>query len=170
VRSGKSEGPRPITGRALQSLRDRLRPIAASSRFLDLFAGHGRFGLAMLEESAPGVVFVERDRREAAKIAEAARRYGDRARVVTGDAFRFRPDGAERFDVVFADPPFPDWSPDTFERLAALAARVTETGGLFLVKAPKAMVPCPSRSPWVFRERVVFGDSAFDFYDHEEAP
>lgn len=164
----REAGPRPITGRALQSLRDRLRPRAGGSTFVDLFAGHGRFGLAMLEEDAPRVVFVEKDRKEAAGIAEAARRYGARALVVTADVFRFRA-GNEKFDVVFADPPFPDWRAGFFERLAALAQTLVAPGGLFLVKAPKAVVPCASLSPWIFRERVVFGDSAFDFYDYEDA-
>lgn len=165
----KSDGPRPITGRALQSLGDRLRPIAASSRFVDLFAGHGRFGTAMLEEDAPFVLFVEKDRREAAAIAESTRRFGARARVMAADVFKLRwPDG-DRFDVVFADPPFPDWEPGFFERLADTAAKLALPGGLFLVKAPKAVVPCPSRAPWRFRERVIFGESAFDFYDHDEA-
>jgi 16S rRNA (guanine966-N2)-methyltransferase len=74
---------------------------------LDLFAGSGALGFEAASRGAARVVMVENDRAVFAALQKT--RELIRARqvdIVLGDAFDYLAKGAERFDVVFLDPPF----------------------------------------------------------------
>jgi len=137
---------RPIGARALKSAGDTLRPYLADASVLDLYAGQGRFGLMTLEEGAASVVFVEKDKRHAAELKRAVARYETKALVVTADVFAYLAKNAQRFDLVFADPPFPDWSGDFASRLFSAALPHISPPGIFLVKHPSRVLlsDCPS--------------------------
>ncbi|GAB2880854.1 16S rRNA (guanine(966)-N(2))-methyltransferase RsmD [Nocardioides pacificus] len=91
-------------------------------RFLDLYAGSGAIGLEAWSRGAGVVTLVEHDRKAAALIATNARTLGfPRADVVTGSVATVlaRPPGAP-YDVVFADPPYPQPDEDVTADLQAL--------------------------------------------------
>jgi len=73
---------------------------------LDLFAGSGALGFEALSRGAARVVMVERDRAVAKALRESARVLDAAADVVQSDALAYVRKSAERFDVVFLDPPF----------------------------------------------------------------
>ena len=86
-----------------------LQPRIDGSRVLDLFAGSGALGLEALSRGAAQVTFLEQDRRAAAAIEAHARDWHEVAlSVECDDAIRWlarcRP--AERFGIVFVDPPY----------------------------------------------------------------
>ncbi len=159
---------RPIPARLLKSAIDSLRPQLAGSRVLELFAGTGRFGIRALEEGAREAIFVEKHRRTADALAAALKNYPS-SRVIAEDAFHFLTASPSPFDIVFADPPFPAWSPNFEERLFQQVHPVLAEGAIFLVKHPSRMVPSP-RTFTVWKSTTV-GDSQLTFYrygDHEK--
>lgn len=87
-----------------------------SARVLDLYAGSGALGFEALSRGAESVVFVELDRRAADCIAEniSAFSYEDRATLLKTSAERAVRELKERsFDLIFADPPYEQFSHDT---------------------------------------------------------
>ena len=102
-------GARPTSGRAREALFDILQDSVAGIRVLDLFAGSGAIGLEALSRGASEVVFVESDRDALeTNLVRLAAREGE-VRVLAKDARAAATDLAragERFDLVFADPPY----------------------------------------------------------------
>jgi hypothetical protein len=92
----------------------------SGARVLDLYAGTGGVGIELVSRGAASAVLVEQ---EAAPLLRALERIGARpeeVRVVAAAADRALADLAragERFDIVFADPPYGDgpgfgrWTP-----------------------------------------------------------
>jgi 16S rRNA (guanine(966)-N(2))-methyltransferase RsmD len=108
----------------------------AGASVLDLFAGTGALGIEALSRGAAWVVFVERDRSAARTLKanlEALEIQPGEAELRRGDALgalRSARDRAEKYDLVFIDPPYrraPDWGPQLSALLPPLlgpAARV----------------------------------------------
>jgi len=136
----KNDELRPIGARALKSARDTLRPYLSGASVLDLYAGQGRFGIAALEEEAARAVFVESHSRTAADLRRELARWAERAEVVTADVIAFLAGGEARYDIVFADPPFPDWQADFGEQLFRGALSHLVPSGIFLVKHPSRVL------------------------------
>jgi 16S rRNA (guanine966-N2)-methyltransferase len=103
---------RPTADRVKKSLFDILHPVTGKT-FLDLFAGSGNIGLESLSRGAHFTVFVERDARlvEAIRKNLAQLRFCERAEVIAADVVRGLGrlvQRRERFDIIFADPPYDD--------------------------------------------------------------
>lgn len=75
---------------------------------LDLFAGTGSLGLEAISRGASKATFLE----SAPAALQALRgnveklRVEDRARILKWDALSWRPEGEEKFDLFFYDPPY----------------------------------------------------------------
>ena len=102
------EGLRPTSERIRETLFNWLTPRLAGARCLDLFAGTGVLGLEALSRGAVAAVFVE-----SSKIAIVTLRRNvvsleaSGAVIHAGAATEYiAASGAERFDIVFLDPPF----------------------------------------------------------------
>lgn len=108
------EGPgyRPAMSRVRESLFSILEArgvVWGGVRTLDLFAGSGSLGFEALSRGAAEAVFVEKDARAAACLADNARVLGveDRCRIQAEDVLRVtarRPD--DPFEIIFVDPPY----------------------------------------------------------------
>jgi pantetheine-phosphate adenylyltransferase/16S rRNA (guanine(966)-N(2))-methyltransferase RsmD len=105
------KGVRPTSDRVRESLFNALGQFFRGGRVLDLFAGTGALGIEALSRGSELAVFVERDRAARAVIRENLRRTGfaERAEVLGGEVEivlgRLVGRG-ERFDLIFADPPY----------------------------------------------------------------
>jgi 16S rRNA (guanine966-N2)-methyltransferase len=101
-------GLRPTPQRLRQTLFDWLAPVIEGARVLDAFAGTGALGIEALSRGASEAVFFERDRMRADAIAADLLRLRQSAgRVLCVDTLAaLATPPAERFDVVFLDPPF----------------------------------------------------------------
>jgi 16S rRNA (guanine966-N2)-methyltransferase len=77
-------------------------------RVCDFFAGSGSLGIEALSRGAAHAMFIERDRRNADTLRENVRALGleNRALVVCSPVESWFTRGVERFDLVFADPPY----------------------------------------------------------------
>jgi 16S rRNA (guanine966-N2)-methyltransferase len=101
---------RPTTDRVKKSLFDILPPLAEKS-FLDLFAGCGNVGLEALSRGARFTAFVEKEIRlaDAIRVNLHILGFEERAEVIASEAERgigHLVKRKERFDIVFADPPY----------------------------------------------------------------
>jgi len=106
---------RPAIDRLRQGVFSSLGARVEGSRFLDLFAGTGSYGLEALSRGATDGVFVERDseavaalRSNLAAVCNSMGCNASVARVSASDVFSWQPTGGELFGLVFADPPFDD--------------------------------------------------------------
>ena len=98
---------RPTPDRVRETLFNWLGQRLDGLACLDLFAGSGALGFEALSRGARRVVMVERDRAVAAALRASAKELGaSGADIVEGDSLKYLERSAERFDVVFLDPPF----------------------------------------------------------------
>ena len=130
---------RPATDSLRQAVFSSLAARIPGTRFLDLFAGSGAYGLEALSRGASGGVFVETGhraisclRKNLAAVCKSLGRDEAGLQVLEADAAHAPLGGAALPDLVFIDPPY-----DAAERLApALFARLAES----LAGQPEALV------------------------------
>jgi 16S rRNA (guanine966-N2)-methyltransferase len=108
-RLGAGLAARPTSSRARKALFDILGEQVVGATVLDLFAGTGAVGIEAVSRGARSAVLVEPD---AAALLEAVARIGaapSELRVLAEGALSAvlqLSRGAERFNLVFADPPY----------------------------------------------------------------
>ena len=74
---------------------------------LDLFAGTGSISLELVSRGCKQVVSVEADRDHANFIRQCFKKLGeDKDILIKGDVFRFLKTCKQKFDFIFADPPY----------------------------------------------------------------
>lgn len=75
---------------------------------LDLFAGTGAISLEFLSRGCESVTSVEMAATQHRFITQVCRQLGEEEHwnVIKGDALRFIERTAEKFDIIFADPPY----------------------------------------------------------------
>jgi pantetheine-phosphate adenylyltransferase len=105
------KGVRPTGDRVRESVFNSLGQFFEGGEVLDLYAGTGALGIEALSRGIERAVFVEKDRAARRTISQNLERtgFGGRAEVVAGDASRAidrMVDRGERFDLIFADPPY----------------------------------------------------------------
>ncbi|MBX7105089.1 MAG: RsmD family RNA methyltransferase [Gemmataceae bacterium] len=133
-------GLRPTPTRVRESLFNILGHAVPDRPFFDVFAGSGVIGLEALSRGASRAYFVERDGRLAGAIdASVAKfRFGEKARIVRGDVYRW----AERWLPpgeavnIYLSPPFPDLSerPDEFRNLVSTLQRLAPPASVLTVQ------------------------------------
>lgn len=117
---GKGKSVRPATDRMREAVFSSLGPDLDGARVLDLFAGTGAYGLEALSRGASLIVWIEADRATAATLGrnrEAVVKSmggGGTSRVIARDLRKHGLCEEDRFDLVFADPPYAEaaeWIP-----------------------------------------------------------
>ena len=74
---------------------------------LDLFAGTGSISLELVSRGCKEVVSVEKDRDHARFIADCMKKINaENDILIHGDVFRFLKSCHQKFDLIFADPPY----------------------------------------------------------------
>jgi len=103
-------GLRPTAERIRETVFNWLTPHLTGARCLDLFAGTGALGLEALSRGAAEVVFIETSP-TAVRILQKniATLEATEATVRCAEAVKYlQQPGADRFDIIFLDPPFAD--------------------------------------------------------------
>jgi 16S rRNA (guanine966-N2)-methyltransferase len=131
-----SEGTRPLSDRARESLFNILGPGIRGERVLDLFAGTGAVGLEALSRGAASATFVEQGRAALHDIRANldSLAFAEQATVVAGDALGFLVRARDQYDVIFAGPP--QWAELWSKTLVAIDQRdeVLAEGGLVITQ------------------------------------
>jgi 16S rRNA (guanine966-N2)-methyltransferase len=163
---------RPTSDRVREALFSALGPIAGA-RVLDLFAGTGALGIEAISRGAAAAVFVENARPALAALRDNLRALDllALARVVALPAERAVSavtEGAQPFDLIFADPPYAAVAavPPILDALAAAGA-IAEGARFVLEHA--ARDPAPPIAGLAPRPSRLYGDTAVTIYDWEGA-
>lgn len=158
---------RPTTDFAKENLFNVLRAYLdfEETRALDLFGGTGSISLELLSRGCPTVVTVEQDRKHYAFIRQCMQSLGTTAaRPLCGDALRFIGRCHEKFNFIFADPPYalPEL-PELPERV--LGSNLLAPGALFVLEHGKTQDF--SAHP-AFLEHRTYGSVNFSFFRNPE--
>jgi 16S rRNA (guanine966-N2)-methyltransferase len=158
-------GLRPTADKLRETLFNIIAPRVAGARVLDLFAGTGAMGLESLSRGAALAVFVERDRRAAALIAENAQLCGvsDRCVIIRDTVVRVleKAIASGPFDLIIVDPPY-DFEP-LATVLAGAAVHLAPGGLLVLEHARRRSIPDVAGLRNV--RTVLSGDSALTLFE-----
>ncbi len=153
---------RPTPDRVRETLFNWLGQWLDGLACLDLFAGSGALGFEAASRRAARVVMVENDRiafRTLEQSKELIR--AKQVELVFGDAMDYLRKGADRFDVVFLDPPFRQNA--LAPVLERLPARLAE-GGRVYIEAPS---PIDLGAPWREIRRARAGQVNYQLVEWE---
>jgi 16S rRNA (guanine966-N2)-methyltransferase len=131
---------RPTMDRVKAAIFSSLGQAVIGARVLDLFAGTGALGIEALSRGAASARFVDQDREAVAAIERNLAKTKFVGRVVQREVFDFlrRPVSAERFDIIFADPPYEKTNRgESFTALLLASeelARMIEPSGIFVLE------------------------------------
>lgn len=165
---------RPTSDRAREALFNILGAKVTGARFLDLYAGTGAVGIEALSRGAAAVTMVESAsveliRKNLARLPHAAG--AQLTHVIRGgveQAARTLCQRGERYDIIFADPP---WDAGLEgETLRAAAPLLEEEGVLILEARHKTAAPSPEGmcgahgTPLTLTQSRRYGDTVFHFY------
>jgi 16S rRNA (guanine966-N2)-methyltransferase len=101
-------GVRPTMDRVKAAIFSSLGEAIIGARVLDLFAGSGALGIEALSRGAASAIFVEDDRKSTEAIEKNLAKTNLKGRVQHQNVFDFlrKPSNAEKFQIIFADPPY----------------------------------------------------------------
>jgi 16S rRNA (guanine966-N2)-methyltransferase len=136
---GKKFTARPTTDMAKEALFNILanQYDLSEMKILDLFSGTGSIGYEFISRGATEVTFVEKNPNHIHFIHDVVQKLEIKnARIIRDDVFRFFKRKREKFDIVFADPPF------DAPFIKEIANAVFESGilnetGLLILEHPK---------------------------------
>jgi len=135
---GKSFKARPTTDIAKEALFNILsnRYDFEDCEILDLFSGTGSIGYEFISRGARIVTMVEMNPRHVAFIHSVLSTLGEKANVLTTDAFRFVPTCRQSYDIVFADPPYDH---PHFAKIVelVLSSGIIKPNGTFIIEHSK---------------------------------
>ena len=133
---GKTFKARPTTDMAKESLFNVLQNLVdfESMRALDLFSGTGSISYELLSRGCPDVTAVEINVAHIQFIKEVIDKLGEKnIRIVKSNAFVFAKRINEKFDLIFADPPYDH---PKFDEVASLifSNNLLNPDGLFILE------------------------------------
>jgi 16S rRNA (guanine966-N2)-methyltransferase len=141
-------GVRPTMDRVKAAIFSSLGDAVIGAHVLDLFAGSGGLGIEALSRGALSATFVEQDRQSAGIIESnlAKTKLGGRVREQDVFAFLRRASSVEKFQIIFADPPYETTKQgeryiDKLLSNEALPALLDARGVFVLEKRPGEVVP-----------------------------
>jgi 16S rRNA (guanine966-N2)-methyltransferase len=158
---------RPTADRVKESLFDLLYPVEGVS-FLDMFAGCGNCGLEALSRGARYAVFLEQETRLVDAIRENLRLLGfvDHAEVIAADAeqgVRRLTKRTERFDILFADPPYDEGFIPEIIRWLEGADLVAENGLIVLQHSVREALEGSFMHVTAIADQRRYGDTMLSF-------
>lgn len=157
---------RPATDRVRQTVFNIIsaRREIEGTDVLDLYAGSGSLGLEALSRGARRVVFVEDSGRVARHLEGTIARFGceDETDVYTMDSRAYVAGTRDRFDLVFADPPYA--FPDTGRIPEWVAGAAMLNPGGFLVIEHAATLSFDGKGPYRILTERRFGRTVVTFF------
>lgn len=148
----KGRGTRPTPDRVRESLFASLdgTGILDGARVLDLFAGSGSLGLEALSRGAHDVVFVDQASGSVAALTRSIADLGEESRTqILSQRAQTAVDKLltddQRFDVVFADPPYPVGEDELGRLLDSVSGLLRDLSALMVVersvRSPQPTLP-----------------------------
>ena len=126
---------RPTQSRVRKSMMESLYPIK-DKEVLDLFSGIGTLGIESLSRGASSVVFVDNNK-EVLKVLKKnldLLSIKESYKVIKSNVFKFLKYSEDKFDIIFADPPYEKY--DFFDFLP-LVEQMLNPNGVFCYESKK---------------------------------
>jgi 16S rRNA (guanine966-N2)-methyltransferase len=162
----KGTATRPTSDRVREALFNILCDECSGARVVDLYAGTGALGLEAISRGAVFAVFVERSKDALAALNANVRALGvaPKTRIVALPVERVaRTLGGERFDLVFADPPYVDVkSGEATRAIATFVPLLAPSGRLIVEHAQRD--PSPTIAGVTLERARTYGDTTLSFY------
>ncbi|MCC6917251.1 16S rRNA (guanine(966)-N(2))-methyltransferase RsmD [Nitrosomonas sp.] len=137
---------RPTPDRVRETLFNWLGQDLTGKTCLDLFAGSGALGFEAASRGAERVVMVEQSMKAVRNLRDSIEKLGaSQVALEHASAGTFLATGAERYDIVFIDPPFK--SGLLVEVLPLLPEKLKE-GGVVYVESSDRLLPDNTWSIW----------------------
>ena len=161
-------GVRPTMDQVKGAIFSSLAPLIPGASVLDLFAGSGGLGIEALSRGADSATLVEQDRKALLCIRKNLERTALTARVISSDVYRFLARETERYDLIFADPPYTHDEKRTDHARLLLENRelplLLKQGGVFVLeKTPKTVLP--DTPHWVVTRLKRYGNTELVFLE-----
>ena len=168
----KGSRTRPTADRVREALFSILFDVSGYA-VLDLFAGSGAIGLEALSRGADRCVFVETDRTalDALETNIDALALSDRTEIrrqPVAAALEALARHEDRFDLVFADPPWDRASKLLKDVLAAAPSLISDAGTLVLEHEQRDASPLAPHGILAIDQRR-YGDTALSFYQRSRS-
>ena len=154
---------RPTQDRVKESIFGVIQGSLKGGSVCDLFAGSGNLGFEALSRGARCALFVENHPRRIAIIRMNSTRLelSDRVRIIRGDAagtvLSLGRKG-NRFDVIFADPPYRSPGIEALPGLIGEAGLLND-GGIFVLEHPRGLTGDISPGELRLRSMKRFGET-----------
>ena len=126
---------RPTQAKVRKSIMDSIRDFDKKS-VLDLFAGIGTLGIESISRGAGKAKFVEKNNR-IIKVLEKnldMLNLSSKSTIIKSDVLKFLNDECEKYDIIFADPPYGEYS---FDILYPLILNIMNDRGIFCYESEK---------------------------------
>ncbi len=166
---------RPTMDRVKAAIFSSLHTGIVGTRVLDLFAGTGALGIEALSRGAASALFVEENRAAVLAIEQNFTRTKLRGPVRKQEVFAFLESAGsrDRFDIIFADPPYEKTkNGGEFTRLLlenqTLAALLEPDGLFILEKRPEEQLL--ELTLWKIVRAKKYGATEVLFLKHVDAP
>ncbi|MEC4673814.1 MAG: 16S rRNA (guanine(966)-N(2))-methyltransferase RsmD [Nitrospirota bacterium] len=163
-------GIRPTSAKVREAVFGILRDHVLNARVLDLFAGTGALGLEALSRGARSVMFVDHAPAALRVLQENILRCESKEKslVIRQDVRQFlqtltSDDHADRFDLIFADPPYHTGEIESVLELLGRTTILSPRGILVIEHFHKEQVPEQTGSLRQYRE-ARYGDTTVNFF------
>ena len=162
------EVSRPTTDRVRESVFGILTAVIPNARVLDLYAGSGALGIEALSRGGASCTFVEQNRGACRVIAENLKKTGKDGRVIQRDVGAFLRSERTSYDLIFADPPYPDGLKDLARDLITIEGWeqwLSKDG--FLILEHEAAGELPDNKELILVQSRDYGRSRIAIYQLE---
>ena len=164
LRSVPGTKTRPTASRIREAIFNILAGQVRGARVLDLFAGTGNISFDFASRGCQNITAVDAHIGCVKYITRISNELQFNIKTLKVDAFHFLNRNTERFDIIFADPPY-DFDFNEFKRLPELVFeknQLLEEGILAVEHSPQTdLSEIPN-----FKEARKYGSSVFSFFEN----
>ena len=165
----KGMSTRPTSDRVREAIFNIMGSSMENNKVLDLFAGFGAVGLEAISRGADSVTFVEKSKRVTEVIQRNLKELCfENAQIFAMDVFRFfrwMQKRDEKYDLIFADPPYAMYEEKWIGDLWPAVSSSLEEGGLFILEHPSKWTASIHLSHLKKIETRKFGQTGVSFYN-----
>ena len=168
--SFKADHIRPTTDRVKESLFNIIQGRCEDARVLDLFSGTGSLGIECLSRGAHEAVFVEKNTKSIRILKENLEklRVQEPVLVLPKDVLSFlKSYSGEKFDLIFADPPFTEEMADDVMLAAAeacLRGELFSEHTVMMIESGRREKIAEDYSSLIRYDQREFGDKYLSFF------
>ncbi|MCL2035638.1 MAG: 16S rRNA (guanine(966)-N(2))-methyltransferase RsmD [Oscillospiraceae bacterium] len=134
---------------------------------LDLFAGSGQMGIEALSRGARSCVFIE-NAKDVLKVTEKnveSTGFGEKSRLVPGDAWSYVQSAKGPFDIAFLDPPYKSTG---LNKILPLLGGIMSESGIIICETDSANTLPEKAGPLLKHREYRYGKTKITIYRNND--